>query len=128
MEQDLIYSKYQRVKENYQETYYFQNSKESALKEFENERKLIETEGSYSHLQVFIFIYLSSMFLIYIFVDFLSFFPSSYSFLVCLALDSNSSATLIHRMPDMDVKKSQDGHSKQVRIILILYILFFYSS
>jgi hypothetical protein len=76
MEQDLIYGKYHKVKENYQETYYFQNPKDAALKDFEFEKKFIETE-------------------------------------VCLPLESDGSATLLHKMPDMEVKKNHDGHSKQ---------------
>jgi hypothetical protein len=75
MEEDLIYGKYHKVKENYQETYYFQNPKDAALKDFEFEKKFIETE-------------------------------------VCLPLDADGSATLLHRMPEMEVKKN-DGHSKQ---------------
>jgi hypothetical protein len=76
MEQDLIYGKYQKVKENYQETYYFQNPKDVALKDFEFEKKFIETE-------------------------------------VSLPLGADGSATLLHKMPDMEVKKNHEGHSKQ---------------
>jgi len=77
-EQDLVYGKYQRVKQNFLETYHFHklNANVSAQKDFEFDQKFVETE-------------------------------------VHLPLDKNCSALLLHKMPEVEVKKDHDGHSKQ---------------
>jgi len=42
--EDLIYGKYKKVDQNHQDTYYFQNPNEEALKEFSLEKQFVETE------------------------------------------------------------------------------------